>query len=188
MLPTKIYTFQLAANQTYRLQVQGHYFKLISTTGIIDVQAKFGRLEGMLTGQGLEKTPFDDLIFINSSGADNTVKVLVGDENFIDAFTGNMTIVAGKQPQSSSFVNAQKTVINVNAELLAANAARQYLIIQNKDLYGKIYISFGAAATVGNGLEIGPGGAFELPGAISTQQIFSIGSIAANTNVVTVEG
>jgi len=189
MLPTKIYTFTLTAGQTYNLLVQGEYFKLTSTTGAVDVLADFGRLEGMLTGQGLEKTPFNKLTFVNTSGASNTIKVLIGDENFIDAFTGNMTIVANKVPTSGSFANVQKTVTNASTQLLAGNANRQYLLIQNRDPSGSIYINFGAgAATVANGIMITAGGAFELDGCVSTQAIQAIGSIASNANVLAVEG
>jgi glutamate 5-kinase len=85
-------------------------------------------------------------------------------------------------------VNVNATVTNVSAQLLAANVNRAYLIIQNKDSAGTIYVNFGAAATVANGIAIAPGGAYELNGTCSTQQIFAIGSIGSNANVVTVEG
>ena len=77
---------------------------------------------------------------------------------------------------------------NASAQLLAANAARQYLLIQNKDGAGNLYIAFGKAATVANGVRIIPGGAYELVGVCSTQEIRAIGDIASNPNVTTVEG
>jgi hypothetical protein len=188
MLPTKIYTFTLTAGQTYRLQVQGEYFKITSASGPVDIVSNFGRLDGMQTGQGLENTPFNDLVFTNASGASNTVKVLIGDQNFIDAMSGNMSIINNIAPQSSSFVNLQKTVTNASALLLAANPARENLLIQNNDGAGYIYVSFGAAATLLNGIKIGPGGSYEQTQTISTQDIYCIGSLASNANVVTVEG
>lgn len=188
MLPTKIYTLTIAANQSFRQLVQGQYFKIISATGPVTVQSDFGKLENLTTGQGLEKTPFDYLLLTDASGASNTIKLLIGDENFIDAFTGSMVILAAKAPVSGSFVNVNAAVTNASAQLLAANANRQYLLIQNKDAAGSIFVTFGAAATAANGIQIAPGASYELATTVSTQAVFAIGSIANNPNIVTVEG
>jgi len=188
MLPTKIYKIIITANQTYALQVKGQYFKIISSTGKVSVQSEFGKLDDLMTGQGLERTPFEYLILQDTSGAVNAIQILIGDENFIDAFTGNMNIIANIAPQSGSFSNLQKTVTSASTQILAANSAREYLLIQNNDAAGIIYVSFGVAATALNGVKVSPGGSYELPGTISTQAIFAIGSIASNANIVTVEG
>lgn len=188
MIQTKIYTRILAAGASDRLLVTGNYFKILAATGAVDITGSFGKLEGLIYGQGLESTPFDFILITNVSGASNTVKIIIGDENFIDGLTGNIGISSNKVAQSSSFANVNATVTNVNASLVAANLTRQYLLIQNKDASGSIYINFGSAATVSNGVLIAPGGAFELSGVVSTQQIFAIGSIGSNANIVTVEG
>jgi hypothetical protein len=188
MLPTKIYTVTIAANNSLRLLVQGEFFKIMAATGGVNVTADFGTLEGLIFGQGLENTPFTYLLLTDVSGASNTIKILVGDQNFVDGLTGNMGILSNKVAQSSSFVNVNATVTNASAQLLAANTNRQYLIIQNNDPSGNIYVNFGNAATAANGIKIAAGGAYELVGVISTQQIFAIGDIASNANVVTVQG
>ena len=84
--------------------------------------------------------------------------------------------------------NAQKTVSNVSGSLVAFNALRKYLLIQNKDATGDIYINFGGVATMSNGLKISAGGSYELNCNILTAEIFAIGNIASNNNVVVVEG
>jgi hypothetical protein len=188
MLPTNIYPLTLAANATQRLLVQGEYFKLLSATGPVKVTADAFNLDGIVTGQGLEKTPFSFLTITNKTAAVNTLSVLIGDENFLDAFTGNVAVTQNKVAQSGSFVNVSAAVTSANAQLLAANAGRQYLLIQNKDSSGSIYVNFGSAATSANGVLIGPGGSYELAGVVSTQAINAIGSIASNSNIVTVEG
>lgn len=188
MLPTKKYTVTIPANGSFRWIVSGQFFKITACTGAVNVVSDFGRLEGIQFGQGLEKTPFDYLLINDASGAINTVTVLIGDQNFIDAQTGNFAVTANKQTQSGSFVNVNQTVTNAGGSLLAANANRQYLLIQNNDISGSIFVTFGAAATLTTGVKIGPGGNYELTAAISTQQIFAIGSLASNANIVTVEG
>lgn len=187
MLPTKIYTIVIPSGESQRLLVQGQYFKILAATGTVSVSSDFGKLEDLIYGQGLESTPFPYLLLTNTSGASNTIRILIGDENFIDGLTGNMAITANKLPQSGSFVNVLKTVTNASAQALAANTARQYLLIQNKDNAGTVYLNFGAAATVANGIRIPPGANYELNGVVSTQAIFMIGDIANNVNVLTVE-
>ncbi len=89
-------------------------------------------------------------------------------------------------PINRSFVNAQVTVTNTSAQILAADANRQYLLIQNNDPVGNIFISFGAAATLTTGVMIRPGGFYELNNVCDVQAIFAIGDIASNTNVIVV--
>ena len=188
MLPTKIYTITLAANASQRLLVSGQFFKIMAATGGVSITSTFGTLDSLIFGQGLENTPFDYLLLTDTSGVPNTVKILIGDQNFIDGLTGNMAILSNKVPQSSAFVNAQATVTNASAQLVAANTARQYLLIQNNSATGNIYVNFGAASTTANGVRISPGAAWELALCVSTQQIFAIGDIASNPNVLVTQG
>lgn len=188
MKPCKIYTIDLGANASKELLVAGDFFLILTATGLVKIKAPFGELDNVTVGQGLQNTPFERLMFTDKSGASNTITVFIGDENFITGIVGSMAVTSNKVPQSGAFVNVNATVTNASAQLLAANAARQYLLVQNKDTAGSIYLNFGAAATVANGVAIGPGGVYELTGIASTQAINAIGSIASNANIVTVEG
>jgi hypothetical protein len=188
MKPTSFYDFDIPANGVYRLLVSGDYFKLMTAAGPVNVQAEWGELRGLQAGQGLEATPFSYLVFTDTSGAANPVRVFVGDEKFIDGLGGTVNVGQSVVPRVAGFDNLQKTVTNASAQLLAANPARSYLLIQNKDTSGNVYIAFGKAATVAAGVRVIPGGAFELIGVCSTQEIRAIGDIASNANIVTVEG
>jgi len=189
MKPSKIYTFAVGANSVYQLDVIGDYFKILSADGALDIKAEWGELKGLIAGQGLEETPFSRLTITDASGAANNVRLYIGDEKFIDGLAGSVSVSQAVVPRSSAFSNLNKTVTNASGQLLAANLARQYLLIQNKDTAGNLYVGFGAgAATVANGVRIIPGGALELVGVCTTQAIQCIGDIASNANVVTVEG
>lgn len=99
--------------------------------------------------------------------------------------TGSVTITG----QQGAFAQAQKTVTNASAQLLAANAARRYLLIQNNDATGVVYVYIGAAAaTAANGIKIAPGGSYEVQGYAPNSEIRAIGSIASNANVIAIEG
>lgn len=189
MKPSSFYIFTIPAFSVYQLQVIGDYFKIIEASGAVNIKAEWGELKGLIAGQGLEATPFNRLEITDASGTSNTVRIYVGDEKFIDGLAGTVSVSSSTVPRSGSFANLNKTVTNASAQLLAANAARQYLLIQNKDTAGNLYVGFGAgAATVANGVRIIPGGALELVGVCTTQAIQCIGDIANNPNVVTVEG
>lgn len=188
MTTATIYTDTIAANSTLQKLVTGSYFKILSATGAVNFDCPGAKLTGLIAGQGIEKQPFDRFELRDASGASNTVRYVVADEGFLDGIQGAVTIGQATTANSSSYTNAAATVTNASASLIAVNAARKYLLIQNKDASGSIYINFGAAATVANGIKIAPGGAYESDAVVSTQQIFAIGDIASNANIVTVQG
>lgn len=90
--------------------------------------------------------------------------------------------------QAYNFTNTNPAVTNASSVILAANAARKFLMIQNKDAAGNIYIVFGAAATVALGIKIAPGQTLTLDAKVPAGSINAIGDIANNPNVVVVEG
>ncbi len=189
MTPATIYSFDVPPNGAYRLIVAGQFFKVLACLGALDVQTENCNLKGLGAGDGLEKTPFSWLTLTDRSGATNTVRLVVSDAAFINSPQVSTSIVANRTTVSASFANAQKTVTNASALLVASNAARQYLLIQNKDPTGSIFVSFGTGfATTANGLRIGPGGSWEWDSTVSSQSLNAVGDIASNANVVIVEG
>ena len=100
---------------------------------------------------------------------------------------GNVTVTS--VINNGAFSQAQATVTNVSAQLVAANPQRRYLMVQNKDAAGSVFVNLaGAAATEANGILIEPGGNLELSARCPTGALFFIGDVATNTNVVIVEG
>lgn len=189
MINAAIYTETIGAGLTSRRLFSGSQFKIISATGALNVRTDVVRLDALVSGQGFQSAPFDYLELTDASGASNTIRYVVATEGFIDGITGSMQITATVPVQSVGFANAQKTVTNASAQLIASNTARKYLLIQNKDASGSIWIVFGAVgATQALGVKIGPGANYELPGTVSTQEIRAIGDIASNANIVVVEG
>ena len=82
------------------------------------------------------------------------------------------------------------TVTNTaSTTIIAAKANRRYMLVQNKDPVGDIYIQLnGAAATVSTGILIKAGESFECQGFCPTSDITAIGTIAENNNLVVVQG
>lgn len=87
-----------------------------------------------------------------------------------------------------AFTQSQKTVTNASGQVFAAKASRRYLLIQNNDASGDVYVTLdGTAATTAKGIKLAAGGSIEIQGFAPTGQINAIGSIASNANVVAVE-
>lgn len=188
MKPTNTYEFTMAPNGSYKLLVAGDYFKILEASGNVDVEADWGRLTNLTAGQGLEQSPFQYLFFKDRSGGANAMRVVIGDEKFIDGQSGAVSVSNNVVARSAVMANANVTVTNASAVHSAANSSRQYLLIQNKHASGNLFVSFGAAATTANGVRVGPGGAYESGAVCPTGAVHIIGDIASNADVVIVEG
>lgn len=191
-----------AGATTWELNVPGAYFATLECSYPVNVRfykggklLDLGEIKGLLSGLevsfggcGNGAAAAFDRVQIDVQAGD-AVKVGIGNgQARYNRAQGSVTVTSAKAPQSAGFDNLQKTVTNASAVLLAANSARQYLLVQNKDLAGAVYLAFGKAATVAAGVRVIPGGAFELVGTVTTQAVYAIGDIASNANVVTVEG
>lgn len=86
------------------------------------------------------------------------------------------------------YVQTNVTVTTTAANAIAANANRRFLLVQNKDVSGTIYLNFATTATAANGISIGPGQTFILDTKVPTGGVSAIGSIASNTNILFVQG
>jgi hypothetical protein len=90
---------------------------------------------------------------------------------------------------SGAWTQAPVTVTNASSQILAARAGRRYLMIVNKHATGIIYVNLtGAAATVANGVELGPGDSYEIDNYCTNAAITAIGDIASNASVLVLEG
>jgi hypothetical protein len=130
--------------------------------------------------------PFDKVRISSAAGGlIEFVTRLGGDVRYDRAPSGTVT-VTGRQ---GAFTQTQTTVTNASTLLRAANSNRRYLMIQNKDTSGILYVTLdGTAATTAKGLEVFPGGSIEIQGFAPNGIINAIGSIASNVNVIVVEG
>lgn len=187
----RTYTQTISGNQ--RFNTPGRLFRLLSTVNPVKVEAYLGGAvvsvaEDVEGGFWFTQEQGFDAVAITTAASEQ-VKFLIGESDAgFDRTVGTVS-VSNLQGVNGAFTNAQKTVTNASAELLAANAARRYLLIQNNDAAGDIYVRLdGGTATTGTGVKIAAGGSYELQGYVPTGQINAIGSIASNANVVVVEG
>ncbi len=186
----EIVSVTFAAGESRLFHLSGSYFELIDASSTVDViltdvnGAQRGRMLAAEASFNLKNTDFDTIQLTSATA--QTVRFAFGSgEAGTRRAAGSVNIAN----TAGAFTQAQATVTNASGQLLAAKANRRYLLIQNKDASGDIYVTLdGTAATTGKGLLIAAGGSYECQGYVPTGQVFAIGSIANNANVVTVEG
>ncbi len=132
---------------------------------------------------------FDRIVISSATGGTVDFVMRLGNDVRFDAPpTGNVEVLNLTAAQGA-FEQTIVTVTNASGQLLAANAARRYLLIQNNDAAGDVYVTLdGTAATTAKGIKIAAGGSYECQGFVPSGAVFAIGSIANNPNVVAVEG
>lgn len=170
----------------------GDFFRMLAATDPMDLRFyRNGKevAEALQVGAGYAEQfgeGFDRLVIESATTQNIQFTVRLGNRVFFDAPpTGNVSVVNVR----GAVTQAQKTVTNASAEMIAANTARRFLLIQNKSASGTLYLNLsGVAATTANGLQIGPGDSLSLENFVPTGAVHAIGDIASNPDVVVVEG
>jgi hypothetical protein len=133
----------------------------------------------------IAKVPFTQLLIENKSvQAGKVLRIIYGTD--VDFTAGiNATIsVTDQAPVRFSGTTAQHTSTTTSAQIVPANAARKFIMIQNKDALIPIYIAFGATATVAAGFRLDAGATMTLDAAVATNALSSITASGTNANIV----
>lgn len=188
-----IQTPTLAAGETKEYYDLGDFFRLMRSTDPITVRFYYMGRE-VFVAEGIERGyaerfrvgQFDRLTVYSATAQTISFAARLGNEVSYDVPpTGDVNI----NNTHGAFTQAQATVTNASALLVAANPARRYLLVQNNDPSGIIYVTLdGSAATTAKGIKVGPGGSLELASYCPTGAVYAIGSLATQSNVVVVEG
>ena len=184
--------FNIGAGGLAEFHEPGDFFRLLSSQGAVTVRFyRQGRelveAEDVTGGYAERFVEAFDRIMIESASAQTIQFVArMGNQVSYDTPPNGQVIVTNT---AGAFVHAVHTVTSLSGQLKAANKYRRYLLIQNKNPSGDIYVKVdGQPVAVAGGVKIGPGGSWELAGYVPTGAITAIGSLANNPVVVTVEG
>lgn len=183
------YPLNVAAGATALLRTMGTYFRLFDTTAALNIRLDIGgRLEGVLAGQGYHGAGFTQLEISNPGGAPVTGYILVADDEFVDQRIVLSSGAVEITPLAAA-TSANVVVGAASGNLLAANADRRYLFVQNNDAALAAYVNLaGAVATAANGIRLAPNGGFLEPLIVPTGVITAIAPGGPNNNVVVIEG
>lgn len=183
----------LAGGGGWEIHEAAGFFRLLSTTGVVKVSffrngSLVSEVENV-SGGFWRRGPIDRVIILDQSAASNTVEVMQDvQEVGYDRSAGSVSVTGQVLVANDDFAfgQTQSTVTTTAANLLAANASRRYLMIQNKSATGNIFVNFAGTATVANGFLIPAGGVWEWNGSQSNQAVSAIGNIASNPDVIVI--
>lgn len=187
-------TTTLSASQRLEFSVQGDFFRLMQAAQPLMVQfyrngAEIAEAVDVAAGYAERfRTQKFDRIAITNGAISQSVQIAARDGNDVAYDTppnGNVQITNN----GGLFSQTTHTVTTTSSQLKAQATLRRYLLIQNRNATGIIYVMVnGLTATVADGIEIGPGGSLEFNTFVPIAAITAIGSIASNTNVIVLEG
>jgi len=191
MASLRNYTLKIKNGEKVEFGLRGNVVRLVSSTYPIFFASRDDDINFYLEAgeQAVLKNgeKFTQLDISHAQGAEQTIILAIGEDAEIgSAKVSGAVTVTSLAPSRAVGANSNPGVTNVSGQLIAVNASRNYLLIQNKDAVGNIYINFGAAATIENGVKIPPNGSFELNCNILTGVVNAIGDIASNTSIVVV--
>jgi len=183
-------TAVLAVNVPADYRIEANYFRITDAVSPVSVtlykaDRGIGTAVGMQAGEYVKDIDFDR-ISITSATAQNVTFMLLSGAAGSDRLTGSVTL----GNTSGAFTQGNAAALGfVSALLAAANPARRYLLIQNNDTSGNVYVTLdGSAADSVHGLKIVPGATLELQGYVTTSAVNAIGDTASNGKIIVVEG
>lgn len=187
------YTVGLVATVPALFNAQGAYFRLIDGTNV-DVSfyrrgAVVGSARGMNAGffaRAKDGEVFDAVELVSATA--QTAKLLIGsaESGAASAVTvsGTVPVVLPVVP----FTQTNPAVGIASGLLVAANAARKFLMVQNLSVSQDVVLNLaGGAAVLASGVKLAPGASLLLDVATPSGAINAIAS-AAGAVVVVVEG
>lgn len=187
-------TVILSAGQRAEFQELSDFFRILTDTAGATFSVEFYLMGARVVDDAasvqagyaerfLEGT-FDKVVITPNIATTVTFVTRLGNDVRYDIPpTGQVTLQAG------AFSHATATVTTTSATIKPASSLRRYLLVQNKDTAGTIFVRLdGVAATAATGITIAPGESLELSIRCPTGAVTAIGDIASNTNVLVVEG
>jgi len=133
----------------------------------------------------IAKVPFTQiLIEVKTAQAGKVLRIVYGTD--VDFTAGvNATIsISDQPPVRFTGTSQQHTASTTSAQLVPANAARKFIMVQNKDAALDIYLGFGVTATTTNGFLLKAGATMTLDAAVCTNAINTICPGGTNANIV----
>lgn len=187
----------IKAGQTEEFPLRGDGLRLVSASVPIYFKSIEGDLDFYLE-QG-EQALFETKIFnrmqvFHNDGADQQIIITVSEGSKFNGAKINGSVTVSNFPVQAvngAFAQGRVSLTNVNQAIIAANANRRSLLIQNNDASAVMRVKIdGAAATVSQGFRIAAGDSLDLTGYLSTGAVNAImeTATAAAGNVEFAEG
>lgn len=119
------YTYTIPANGSVQIPAANDNFIIQASTGPLAVRGNtFGRMRGLVAGQGFKQVPFDRLELFDESGAPNTVTLLMSPAEFVNqVFSGSVVIVGALALDAATIAALTQASYGASFDSVAALAA-----------------------------------------------------------------
>lgn len=179
----------IAAGETKMFAIAGGYIEVLEAGGVMDIvlYGPTGSVESARESeQGTWMRESFTSFSIKSSIAQTIKLVITSREGGTRRQSGAVQVTNVNGAFSQDQTNVTNAIGGVS--LRPANADRRYLLIQNREAVGNLFVRLdGAVPTAANGLKVEPGGSLELAGFVPTGEVRAIADVAAASAIV-VEG
>lgn len=159
-----------------------------------DVAVKFNTQNGddfsLVQGQEARLDPFKEITISHDDASAQTFTLYVGSRGS-EASSAEVAGSVAITNTGGGFTQGRVSLTNVVQTLLASNAARRYLLIQNNDGGATMRVTLdGNDPTAAQGLRVGPGDSLEIPSFCCTGAVKAVMETVSATvdNVEVVEG
>lgn len=162
MRQLETYTYTIATGETITLPAANDNFIILAATGSVTVRGDtFGTLKNLVAGQGLKMVPFNRLELVNTSGAPNTVSILLTPAEFVNqVFSGSVSVVGDlglnvatinslirPEPSNGNFANIAALVGNTPLTVFTPAANVNGAVLLSADI-SAVDTSLGAQAFI----------------------------------------
>lgn len=184
-------TLKIAPGTSEEIAVTGDYVRVKTASVPVRIEAENGEADDTAEqGDALNLKPFTRLRVSHSDAAEQTITLQIGNGTSADsARVGGRVDVQSLPATAGPMTQAAPAVGLVSTQILAANASRRFLEIQNNDPAADVYVNLaGDPASAATGIKLAPGDAKILDVRVPDAAIFAIASAAMTGPLVVVEG
>lgn len=154
---------KIAAGEQITLAVNADYLRIKKSNIPVRFKTKNGDDFEIKQGDEVSISNFEYVYIKNESAGDEVIDLYTGKNERVGSAELSGSVVVSDMPvNNGAAVQGRVSLTNVNQVILAANANRKYLIIQNNDTSAVMRVNIaGNAATAAQGFRIPAGGTFE---------------------------
>lgn len=185
-------TAKIAAGGFDEFQAVGDYIRIKSASVAVRLEIDNGSTDATLEeGDALNLKPFTRIRVSHTDAAEQTIVLLIGLGETADGAKVGGSVTVNSMPAGAVAMTQTANAVGVaSAQLVAANASRRLLMIQNNDAAADVFLNVaGAAAVLNQGVKLGPGDSITLDVWTPSAAVFAIASVATAAGaVVVVEG
>lgn len=153
---------KIKAGEQITLAVNADYLRIKKSNIPVRFKTKNGDDFEIKQGDEVLISNFEYVYITNESAGDEIIDLYTGTNERVGSAELSGSVNVSSFENNGAAVQGRVSLTNVNQQILAANANRKYLIIQNNDVSAVMRVNIaGNAATVAQGFRIPAGGTFE---------------------------